>query len=113
MYTPGFQCRKSLLFGQGPRQRKDAATTLLTPPTSNIGVRSTCRFARHRPPRDAADDWEGDGEHTDTQVLGCQVFGYLAYGCSFLFVCLVLFLRKQIALANGIIKVLIYSLQNP
>eukprot|EP00903_Cladosiphon_okamuranus_P016544 g15262.t1 len=51
-----------------------------------------------------SEDWEGDGEHTDTQVLGAKVTGYMAYGCAFLFVCLVVFLRKQIALANGIIK---------
>lgn len=54
---------------------------------------------------DTAEDWEGDGEHTDTQVMGSRVTGYLAYGCAFLFLCLIVFLRKQIALANGIIKV--------
>ncbi|CAM9571680.1 unnamed protein product [Ectocarpus sp. 6 AP-2014] len=51
-----------------------------------------------------SEDWEGDGEHTDTQVMGSRVTGYLAYGCAFLFLCLIVFLRKQIALANGIIK---------
>lgn len=53
----------------------------------------------------AASTWEDDGEHTDAQVLGCKAVGYLSYGCSFLFACLILFLRKQIALANGVVKV--------
>lgn len=52
-----------------------------------------------------AAEWDGDGEHTDTQVMGSLATGYLSYGCSFLFVCLVIFLRKQISLANGIVKV--------
>lgn len=52
-----------------------------------------------------AGDWEGDGEHTDTQVMGSKVMGYIALACAALFACLVVFLRKQIALANGIIKV--------
>lgn len=51
-----------------------------------------------------AEDWDDDGEHTDNQVLGCQVLGYISYACSFLFACLILFLRKQITLANGIVK---------
>ncbi|CAM9409984.1 unnamed protein product [Scytosiphon promiscuus] len=51
-----------------------------------------------------SEEWDGDGEHTDTQTMGCKVTGYLAYACAFLFFCLAVFLRKQIALANGIIK---------
>lgn len=95
-------------------ERKETATTLDAPNKRVPSDFSTSSFVGwlvdHRA-QTPAGDWEGDGEHTDTQVLGCQVTGYLAYGCSFLFVCLVLFLRKQIALANGIIKVGTYSIE--
>ncbi|CAM9251312.1 unnamed protein product, partial [Choristocarpus tenellus] len=51
-----------------------------------------------------ASNWTDDGEHTTLQIISCKALGYIAFAGSFLFACLVIFLRKQINLATCIVK---------
>ncbi len=57
-----------------------------------------------------AEGWEEENEaNSDSlrptyQINAAKALGYLGYVCSGLFLCLTLFMRKRISLANGIIK---------
>ncbi len=57
-----------------------------------------------------AEGWEQENEENNDelrpmyQINAAKAFGYMGYIFSALFLCLALFMRKRISLANGIIK---------
>lgn len=51
-----------------------------------------------------ADTWSTDDVHSSSEVLTMRVFAYIGWIVTFLYFCLIVVLRKRLALAVGIVK---------